>query len=215
MIGKILLTTVSALALVTVAVAGPQKKDTMKEDKTHVRTWNEFARNLFRLHKKQLMGRQIHKTSQIGGYDGNPNFYREVRYYDTQRKLLLSKIQWEIKNPQNIHTIEVYVYDDKGRVVRDYTAAFLPNYRNAPVQALINLHIYKGGVHGMRQFDASGDRTYETCEGKYKGKKIAFRLFEDDLDGDDADIARLMKSPLYTACMHKMPNKVGKNHIPH
>jgi hypothetical protein len=215
MIGKILVITMSALTLATAVTAGPLKKDTMKEDKNHVQTWNDFARNLFNLHKKQLMGNKIRKTSVVGGYDGQPAFYKEVRYYDASRNLLLSKIQWEMKNPQNIHTIEVYVYDDKGRVVRDYVASFLPHYRNAPVQALINLHAYKGGVHGMRQFDASGDRTYETCEGTFKGKKVQFRLFEDDLDGTDADIAKLMKSPLYAACMYKMPKAVGKNFIPH
>ncbi len=202
--------------LITAGVAtGTESSGGMKEDKTHVQVWNEFARNVFNLHKKQLMGRQIRKTSEVGGYVGRPAFYREVNYYDAKRNLLLSKIQWELKNPQHIHSIEVYVYDDKGRVVRDYTVSFLPDYRNAPVQALINLHTYKDGVHGMRQFDASGDRTYETCEGTYKGKKVSFRLFEDDLEGDDADVARLMKSPLYKACMHNMPPKVSMHYMPH
>lgn len=186
----------------------------MKEDKTHVNTWNDFATALFQLHKRQLKGRKIRKTSVVGGYSGRPAFYKEVSYIDADSGKMLSRIQWEKENPTRIHTIEVFIYDKQGRMVREFSAAFLPDYRNAPTQTLINFYAYNGKLTGMRQFDAGNDLIYENCKGEFKGKKVNIRLFEEDLHGSDSDIEKLMKSKLYKTCMKGLPAKAGKYLMP-
>ncbi|NIP71895.1 MAG: hypothetical protein GWO16_02140 [Gammaproteobacteria bacterium] len=182
----------------------------LTEDKSHVRTWNEFARGCLALHRRQVEDREVRTESRAGGYTGNPEFFREVSYYDSASGHLLSRVQWEQAQPERMHAIEVYVRDEQGRVIRDYAAAFLPHYRNAPVQTLINLHNYNGELHSFRQFDASTDRIYEYCEGTFRGKPVQIRLFEDDLAGNDDDIEALMGSDVYRACFDGMPAKAGE-----
>ena len=109
-----------------------------------------------------------------------------------------------------LHSIEVYVRDDEGRVLRDYGASFLTTHRNSPVQTLINLHNYDQGLHGFRQFDASGDRIYEFCEGRYQGEAVQIRLFEDDLVGTDPRMDRVMESAEYEACFGGLPAGPGE-----
>ena len=111
--------------------------------------WNGFVDRLHRLHQQQIQGRKIRETEQFGGYARLPEFYREVSYFDADSGRLLSRIQWEREHPERIHTIEVYVYDDAGRVARDYMAWYLPHARNAPREATVNLYHYEGGLQGM------------------------------------------------------------------
>jgi hypothetical protein len=121
---------------------------TVQVDEQRVRQWNAFADSLYRLHTQQTQGRQIRETEQIGGYARLEGFYREVSYFDADSGRLLSRIQWERANPERIHTIEVFVYDDRGRLARDYMAWYLPHFRNAPRETAINLHHYDGELHG-------------------------------------------------------------------
>ncbi len=170
------------LALLVTAPVLAVEQESMKENKSEVRTWNDFVTDLLKLHERQIKDRKITKKEKHGGYSSEPKFYLEEEYVDVKTGKLLSRLQWEREKPENIHAIEVFVHDDQGRVIRDYSASYLPRYRNAPSQTLIFLHDYKDGVHAFRSFDASGDRLFERCQGKYDGKEIDLRLDEDELE---------------------------------
>jgi hypothetical protein len=185
----------------------------MKEDNAHVRKWNKFATDLHELHKKQTANKKITIKSKKGGYASNKEFYLEKEHYDEQGKLL-SRIAWELEKADNIHVIEIYIYNDDGKVIRDYSAAFLPQYRNAPVQTLISLHQYNDGLHAFRSFDASGDKILERCEGKYKNKEISFMLDEDELYELTGDEDGMMYSKDYKLCFNNLQETVGKYSTP-
>lgn len=199
-----------ALGLSAIAHAAVTEQR-LKEDKVHVRTWNTFADECLALQKQQLAQTQVREKTRIGGYAHQPQFYIEHTYYDAKTGVLLSRMQWEREHPDRMHTCEVYIYDDQGRVVRDFAAAYLPQGRNAPVQTLINLHEYNGDLHAFRQFDASGDRIYEYCEGTWHDKPVQLRIFEDDLYGT-SDVT---STPVYSACFKGLPMKAGEYLDPH
>jgi len=182
----------------------------LKVDSVHVRTWNAFAQACLDLHKQLITSHPVRTTSSVGGYVRMPKFYKQVDYYDKATGKLISQVQWEREHPDRLHTIEVYVRDAQGRVLRDYAAAYLPGGRNAPVQTLINLHGHNGGLNSFRQFDASGDKIYEYCDGTYAGKKVQIRLFEDDLFGNDPQMEKLMASDVYASCFKGVPETAGK-----
>lgn len=205
------------LALVAVA-AGAQTRpnpDTVQVDDQSVRQWNTFADSLYRLHQRQIAGRKIREAEQIGGYARLEGFYREVSYHDADTGRLLSRIQWERANPERIHTIEVYVYDDQGRVARDYMAWYLPHYRNAPRQTTINLHHYDGGLHGWRQFDASDNRIYEKCT-RLADEKVLVEINGEDRIGHAEDNPRsVVHSGEYRRCFGGLPRTAGAFLQPH
>ena len=120
---------------------------------------------------------------------------------------------WERENPKQLHSIEVFVHDKQGRVIRDYTAAYLPNYHNAPTQTLISLHRYNGSLHAFRSFDASGYRIIERCTGTLKGKEIDFLLDEDEIAVALED-AYINKGPTVTAeyksCFGDLQQEIGE-----
>ncbi len=155
--------------LVILSGSGVAGAEVLKEDNVHVRTWNAFARHLEQLHRRLTSVEGIEVRTSIGGYAGKPKFYREEDYYLDGR--LVSRVQWEREHPENLHAIEVYIRDEQGRVIRDYAAAFLPHYRNAPVQTLITLHRYNGDLHAFRSFDASGYRIVERCDGHRRSQR--------------------------------------------
>jgi len=183
----------------------------MKEDNTHVRVWNKFMDDSLALHKKITSGNDIKVKKSIGGYAQNKNFYTEYRYYKDDR--LISQVQWEKDNPQQIHTIEVYLHDKKGRLVRDFMAAYLPYYHNAPTQTLITFHHYNGDLHAFRSFDASGDTTLERCVGKNeKGQSINMLLDENDFFNEEDDTMETLE---YQECFAGFKhNELGKYIIP-
>ncbi|NIR62099.1 MAG: hypothetical protein GWO02_22750 [Gammaproteobacteria bacterium] len=180
-------------------------QETLKEDQEHVQSWNEFAEDLVALNERILAQSDVKKSETLGGYHGMPEFYREVTYRDAATGELLSRVQWERENPDRLHAIEVYVRDGQGRLEVDYAAAFLPRYRNAPVQTLVNVHAYNDGLHAFRQFDASGERIYEYCEGRYRGEPVQIRLFADDLEGFSRRAEKVMASEAYEACFERAP----------
>lgn len=192
------------------AVMSADSGESIKVDSHHVNSWNEFSDKVYELHQQQIAGKNIETTETQGGYLSDPDFYREVTYTDKSTGRVLSIIQWEKDNPDNVHSIEVFVYNDAGKVVRDYSAAYLPDARHAPVQTLINLHNYNGGLHAFRQFDVSKDVIYEYCKGEYQGKKHELRLFEEDLVAADYDSRQLLKSPVYKACFTGLQADIGK-----
>lgn len=184
--------------------------ESIKEDNHHVRRWNKFADDLLQLHEIQTRKNPHTVKKKLGGYAHMPNFYREFRYINKQTGKLISQVQWEKAYPKNLHTIEVYLYDEYGRVTRDYSAAYLPEYRNAPTQTLISFHRYNGLLHSFRSFDASGDHILDRCTGRYNSKVINILLDEDELYEGQFQKNGVMQSDTYRECFKGMPDKAGK-----
>lgn len=199
------------LGLLLLAIAGQVSADqSINFQKSHAQAWNEFADKTLQLHE-QLIKKIDHSVkSTTGGYAGMPDFYKEDSYYDKKTNQLISRLQWERENPQNLHAIEVYVRDDKGRVLRDFIAAYLPTYRNAPTQTLISLHAYNGKLHALRTFDASGARILERCTGMLGKVEVNMLLDEDEIYAGLEGRSKVMKQKDYQTCFKGLPEKAGK-----
>lgn len=185
-----------------------QAAEGMKQDNVHIRTWNAFADNVYQLHRQLTAKGGITVKKSLGGYAQNKDFYVEEAYYRDGK--LISRVQWERENPKVMHTIEVYVRDEKGRVTRDFVAAYLPTYRNAPTQTLISLHRYNGDLHAFRTFDASGYRIIERCEGTLNGKPVNILLDEDEIDEALYDPEGIMQTAEYRQCFGDLQARAGK-----
>jgi len=180
----------------------------LKQDNVHIRTWNQFANNILKLHKSLIADKPVRITSKPGGYAGRKEFYIEKQFFLGNN--LISIIQWEKQNPENMHAIELFIYDDKNRVIRDFTAAYLPDYRNAPIQTLISLHQYRNGLHAFRSFDASGYRVIERCSGSQKGEQIDLMLDEDEIAEAIGDDSGVMTTENYRSCFNGLPEEAGE-----
>ena len=203
-----------ALAAVLAAVPVPLPVEDMphiviRVDDEQVARWNRFVEQLQALHEKHIAGRKIRTEERLGGYKDLPEFYREVHYYDAETGRLLSRLSWERKNPDRLHVIEVFIYDDSGRLVRDYAASFLPVHRNAPIQTLINLHHHGDGVHAYRQFDASGNWIYEQCRARDPARTLLLSLEEDDIIQARQGLTPVMSSEEYRRCFGPLPETAG------
>lgn len=205
--GKFAVTALVAGCIVISGSAGADQSRTVVSDNNQVTRWNRFFDNIYVLHKRLIAGRKIETVSEIGGYQRHPNFYKEIKYYDKETGKLISKIDWEVKNPKRIHAIEVYVYDRKNRLIRDYSAWYLPDARNAPRGTFINLHTYNKKLHAFRQFDASDNRIYEICEGRYRGKVIYISLWELDIIDAEENPDSIMSKAVYKKCFNGLPEK--------
>lgn len=170
------LTCLAALLLSGISNAAAQETPAIRANPDTVRTWNRFADGIYQLHLQHLRDTEVRTETRAGGYPegslGGPDFFHEVHYYDAATGRLLSRIQWETAQVQTIHSIQVYLHDDEGRVRVDYYAAYLPVFRNAPMNTLVNLHAYHGELRAFRQFDASGNRRYEQCRGRLEGESL-------------------------------------------
>lgn len=199
---KLFLFTLTIFILTNTAFA-TTRYNTVKTDKTQVNKWNNFVTELYQLHLN-LTKRVPVKTSELsGGYGGgfaNKTFYREISYFNKNTNQLISKIQWETEQPDKIHTIEVYLYDKRGRVKTDFYARYLPYARNAPVQTLINLHNYSDNLHAFRQFDANGELIYETCRGKLFNETINLHLDNEEILDFRTENSDEMLNEAYTSC---------------
>ena len=190
-------------------VHAANQQSSISSNKEHVSAWNQFAHRLYILHQHQISGKEIYQKSSKGGYMGAGDFYREIKYYDKKSNLLLSRVLWEIENPEQIHEIEVFVYDNNGKLKRDFLAAFLPEHRNAPIQTLINFHYQNDELKSFRQFDASGEKIYERCEGKFFGEPLYLSLDETDFSGYYPESVKLMESEEYLACFGHTMTTLG------
>lgn len=190
------------LAALVLGLAAPIAAESL-----HERRWNRFAEDVFALHERQLSAHEVRTETRTGGYANYPDFYREVEYYDRGSGGLLSRLQWEREAPETLHAIEVFVRDAEGRVLRDYTVAWLPGYRKAPSQTLIALHRYNGELHAFRSFDASGDRLYERCEGMYRGREVFLEVNQDMLHDARLDPGPLFESEDYRLCYGDLPTE--------
>ena len=200
---------VMALVLCTVGLQAAERGQ-QKADSKQVKVWNDFADKLLVMHKQIISTHKVKETTRMGGYRDNPDFYKEHTYRDAKTGQLLSRVQWEAQNPDKLHVLELFMYDKKGRLDRDYTVAFLPGGRNAPMQTLVTLYNYNGKLKAFRNFDASGETTYESCDGELKGKSV-------QLSFEDYEIAELRSnkkgiggSKEYKACFAAIPIEAGK-----
>jgi hypothetical protein len=206
--------------LLAMLLAGPVQADdssrAIKEDKQHIKNWNLFAKKLYQLHLQRIKGRDIEVKSKVGGYKDQPEFYIQDDFIDKATGKMLSRIQWEKaagnKELDTIHVIQIYYYDKQGRLIRDYSAAYLPGSRNAPIQTLASLHHYDGDLHGFRNFDASGETIYESCEGTYKGEQIFISLEDYDIFEIRRDATGMTAHPAYAKCFGNLPED-GKKFI--
>ncbi|MCR4300567.1 MAG: hypothetical protein NUV51_03080 [Sulfuricaulis sp.] len=176
-----------------------------------VTVWNRFVESLVDLHKQGIAGREIRKSELTGGYGGEfakGYTYREVNYHDAESGRLLSCIRQDENKPEKIQVIDVYIYDATGRVIRDYTAIYLPGARHAPIRTFINLHQYGEKLHGFRQFDASGNLLYEQCRGQFAGHDVDLSLEEHQIK------PTVTASNDYQACFGRLPDTAEKYLIP-
>jgi hypothetical protein len=210
--GIVSMLAVAAAALQLDVTAADQVR-TVSVQEDQVTAWNKFAERVHQLHRSQLQGRKIEQAEEFGGYRGLPRFYRQVTYRDADSKRVLSQIQWEREQPDRIHSIEVYVYNVEGRLLRDYMAWYLPHRRNAPRATAINLYHYDDDVRGWRQFDASNERTYEKCSEWRDGKeqRTLIELSEDKLIEALAEPTKgVLASALYQRCFASLTDTAGR-----
>lgn len=186
-----------------VIAANKNSTSAMQVDKKQINSWNLFAEQLYILHQHQISQHDTIQKISTGGYFGSEDFYREVRFIDKNSGRLLSRVLWEIENPENIHEIEVFIYGYNGKLKRDYLAAFLPGHRNTPVTTLINFHHQNDELKSFRQFDASGEKTYERCEGKFFNKPIDIALADEDFFGLSEETSKIFESEEYLSCFER------------
>lgn len=171
--------------------------------------WNRYVDDLYALHKKQITGKTVEIKERVGGYFQQANFYKEQSFYDKNTGKLLSLIQWEKRRPKNIHVIQVFLYDNKGRLSHDYAASFRTDDHDDPATTEISLFDYPKGLRVFRQFNASNEITYEHCEGKWKGNPVDIKLDVIDLEEFRGEPNTIMTTPSYSACFGRLPKSVA------
>jgi tetratricopeptide (TPR) repeat protein len=183
----------------------------MRADPDQVRTWNRFVDDAYQLHLQQIKDHPVRTESRLGGYaagSAGPEFYREVSYYEEDTGHLLSRIRWENGEVHSIHSIQVFVFDEDGRRSVEYLATYLPNFRNAPIQTIVNLHHEADTLRAFRQFDATGRRLYEQCRGTIDGESVwleaEFFPVPDEVRG----------SELYGQCFARLDETPGERLAP-
>lgn len=184
----------------------------IKVNSPEVARWNKFVEDILSQHKRMINNRDIYTKESYGGYGGvtdDLEFYREVMYYDRKTDKLLSNTKWGKNNPNNIHSIDIYIYDDQGRIKRDYSATYLPYHRNAPYQTLINIHHYNKKLHSIRQFDASDEHLSEYCTGTYNGRPVRIAFEDYEIPDSISEISEKSQRAAYLACFDKLTNSAG------
>ncbi|MCK5360131.1 MAG: hypothetical protein KAJ95_05860 [Gammaproteobacteria bacterium] len=194
-----------------VASAPPACADEKYPDTLHQRhqLWNAFVDKLYLLHRNRLADDNYYTNENIGGYGGqidNLEYYREVHYYDRDSRQLLSTVKWNETYPFGIHMIDVFIYDDSGRVLREYSATYLPSRYTSPAETLIILHNYNDSLHSFREFDASNVQLYEQCE-KLNGE-IVFALHYVDIPDSLSQLEK-EKQQDYRACFGHVAESAG------
>lgn len=169
--------------------------------------WLLFRKDLLALHEKLTKEVPVRvEASEPQPYQGEAAkgfFYQDFDYYDQATGRLISHIRRAPDAPDLVYEIDVYVYDAAGRVTRDYSALMVPWQMEHPARTFINLHDYPGELHVFRQFDASGEIFYESCEGRLDGKKIR-------MDLESIDIGpKLRATSSYQACFGRLPLNPG------
>lgn len=196
---------VFSLTVFPLWAASPQITQ-LEVDEDQVTAWNRFATKVFALHKQRLTGREVRTTETTGEYGGvmaKGYFYKETSYHDARNGQLLSRVRVDRDKPEVLHIVEVFLYDDQGRMTRDYAAIYLPWSQNAPMRTMINVHRHQPDLHAYRQFDASGNRIYEKCQGTAAGAKVEISLEQQDIN------ARTTASEAYRNCFAGIQDTAG------
>ncbi len=180
----------------------------------HDARWNSFVDQIYALHKKLIAGRDVVTRLRVSGYYREPKFYREVTYIDRGTGRVISRISWERAHPDRIHVIQVYIYDRKGKVIRDYAGAYRTTDHQSPMATEINLHAWHGGLHAFRQFNASNEIILEKCTGTANGRPVKIELDADDLAQYVGEANTPMTTPEYKLCFGGLPHSAGKYLIP-
>jgi hypothetical protein len=164
--------------------------------------WNNFADKLLTVHKKRLQNTDYYTMENVGGYGGltnDPEYYREVKYFDRESRQLLSVVKWKLKFSINFHMIDLFIYDDKNRIKREYTVTYLPSRRTSPSEALIIFHYYRNNLHSIREFDASNVLLYEQCNDTAQANKVIFSFDYVDIPESYSDLDPAVQA-VYRAC---------------
>lgn len=172
----------------------------------------EFHRAVYALHEQQVAAHKTRTEETAGDYKGLAAAgysYRLTSYFDAKTGKLLSRVQRDLHRPQDIHIVEVNVYDDKGRVIRDFLTYAFPWNPDHPASAYINLHHYNGALHSWRQFELYGEVNYEFCEGELNGKPVRIALYWDQIDEG------ITSTSEYRACFEGMRNDWKTYLTPH
>lgn len=186
--------------------------NSVQVDNTRADQWNAFVDKTYQLHLRQITDRNISTKKRSGSYHRLPDFFQEVKFFDKESNSLLSRIEWETKQPDKIHSIEVIVHDKDKKIIREYSASYLPAYRNAPYQTLINIHHYSTNLHSFRQYDASNNLIYEVCNSINSKEK----LFEhDDYEIPDDFKQGVGSNKTYQQCFQQLSKNTKLPLTPH
>ena len=201
----------ATIAILLTATAWSAENSLMAQlEKRHL-VWNGFVDNLYALHKQRLQGVDYYTEESIGGYGGltdDLNFYHETRFFDSNNGKLLAVLQMEKKNPKNIHSIDVYIYDEQDRLLREYSATYLPSRRTSPLETVITLHAYANKLHSFREFDASDILFYEQCTDAVNEKNVLFALHYEDIPGSLNELEPNQQQN-YRACFSHLGSSAG------
>ena len=113
----------------------------------------------------------------------------------------MSIIKWAKEYPFGIHMIDVFVYDDEGRLKREYTATYLPSRHASPSETLVILHYYKNNLHSFREYDASNFLVYEECR-NMQDESVIFALHDEDIPASISDLEKGDQSAYHECFAH-------------
>ena len=172
----------------------------------------KFKKALFELHQQQVKDKQLRLEETEGQYNGKAAEryrYLDTKYYEAGSARLLSHIRSDADRPEILHIIEVNIYDNAGRVVRDFGSVSLPSTPAYPARTLLNFHRYNGELHSFRQFNEFGDVTYEACEGLLEKRRLTISL-------DETEIKPAVTATFeYKACFYGMEARWDAYAMPH
>ena len=174
--------------------------------------WTQFAKALENLHEQRIQTLDHVTRESSGGYGGiraNPDFYHEVKYIDPESGNVLAIVQREKQSPNLLHVIELYIYDDRGRLAREYLATYLPGRRETPFQTLITLYAYEDKLKAFRQFDASDDLLFEYCAGEQDGNQVRIAWDELELPDSISEIKDDGIRNAYRQCFQSLSRSAG------
>lgn len=180
-----------------------------------VRRWRQFMDDVYALHRRLIAGRAVQVTRSVGGYARHPGYFRDEVYTDGVTGRVITRLQRVSQTPAQLHSIEVFIHDRRGRVVRDYSARYLPDARNAPWSATVSLYAYPhDGLTAFRSFDADDYPVQEVCRGRHRGKDVDIALDEfDRLREERKPGGGVLGSPLYRLCFRDLPLKSAGRYL--
>ena len=163
-----------------------------------------FQQAIYALQQKLTGEHKVRVEEEVGRYGGvsRDYTYRDRRYYAAASGRYISHVRVDGDDPDIVHIVEVNIYDDAGRLIRDFGSISVPWAPARPINTMINFHHYHGQLHSFRQYDVFGDVKYQFCEGKLNGRAVHIALDEEDL----LDLEPATKTTdEYKACFDGMP----------